>query len=123
MLGRRLITRLKLKPGQKGTKRLMEQHGEALVCARYRYDEARRLRFKTVELVIEQTPWNPPKRQPRDDETVFVRIGYAERDLREIAKAAKGRWNPEKKVWMIRYGAIKGTALEKHIILDAFSSD
>jgi hypothetical protein len=47
-----VITRLKLKPGQKGTKALVEQYGDALVCVRYRYDEASRTRIKTVELII-----------------------------------------------------------------------
>lgn len=54
---------------------------------------------------------------------VPVQIGYDEMELREIAKRAKGRWDPEKKVWRIRYGEIKGTTLEKHIILDAFPDD
>ena len=36
--------RLKLKPGQNGTKRLVEKYGDALVCVRYRYDEASRTR-------------------------------------------------------------------------------
>jgi hypothetical protein len=39
-----MITRLKLKPGQKGTKKLLAEHGEALVCVRYRYDKELRVR-------------------------------------------------------------------------------
>jgi hypothetical protein len=42
-------TRLHLKPGQKGTKRLLALYGDSLVCVRYRYDAERRKRFKTVE--------------------------------------------------------------------------
>lgn len=34
-------THTHLKPGQKGTKRLVEQYGDALLCVRYRYDEVR----------------------------------------------------------------------------------
>jgi hypothetical protein len=49
-----------------------------------------------------------------------VHIDFLDTDLREIAKTAKGRWDPEQKLWRIKYGKIKGTALEKHIILDAF---
>jgi len=115
-----LITRLKLKPGQKGTKKLLAEHGDALVCVRYRYDEASRTRTKTVELVVEKTAWSPPARKFADDDLVPVRIGYAEKSLIESAKAVKGRWNPDVKLWFIRYGKIKGTALEKHIVLDAF---
>lgn len=55
-----MIARLKLKPGQKGTKKLVAEHGDALVCVRYRYDEASSTRFKTVELIVEKkhgAPW------------------------------------------------------------------
>lgn len=53
-------TRVKLNPGQKGTKRLQEQYGEALVCVRYRYDAARKKQFKTVELIVSERNWTPP---------------------------------------------------------------
>jgi hypothetical protein len=118
-----MTTRLKLKPGQKGTKKLPAEHGEALVCVRYRYDEASRTRTKTVELVVETTAWSPPARKYSDNDIVPVRIGYAEKKLIENAKAAKGRWNPDAKLWFIRYGNIKGTALEKHIVLDASAGE
>jgi hypothetical protein len=113
-----VITRLKLKPGQKGTKKLVAEYGDALVCVRYRYDEASRTRIKTVELVVEKKAWCPPARKFGDNDLVPVRIGFAEKDLIGSAKAAKGRWNPDVRLWFIRYGKIKGTALEKHIVLD-----
>ena len=43
-------TRLTLKPGQEGTKRLVEKYGDALVCIRFRYDVKNGKRLKTVEL-------------------------------------------------------------------------
>ncbi len=49
-----------------------------------------------------------------------MQIGFVDGALREKAKAAKGRWDPDERVWYIRYGNVKGTELEKHIILDAF---
>ena len=55
-----MTTRVKLKPGQKWTKKLLAQYGEALVCVRYRYDAARRKQIKTVELVVSETDWTPP---------------------------------------------------------------
>jgi hypothetical protein len=57
-----------------------------------------------------------------DNDLVPVRIAFLETELKEAAKAAKGRWNPDVKLWYIRYGKIKGTVLEKHIVLDAFSN-
>ena len=91
-----MITRLKLKPGQKGTKKLLEKHGDALVCVRYRYDEESRARIKTVELVVEKTTLRPLAKKFGDNDLVPVRIGFAEKDLIESAKIAKGRWNPMK---------------------------
>lgn len=41
-----------LQPRQKGTKQLLAQYGEQLVCARYRYDATRQRWLKAVELVV-----------------------------------------------------------------------
>ena len=38
--------RSKLRPGENGTKTLLKQYGEQLVCVRYRYDRQRRKRYK-----------------------------------------------------------------------------
>jgi len=56
-----MITRLKLKPGQKGTKALVKKYGDALLCVRYRYDEASRTRIKTVELIVEKKELPAPR--------------------------------------------------------------
>lgn len=49
-----------------------------------------------------------------------MKSGFAEKDLMDVARTAKGRWNPDVKLWFIRYGKFSGTELEKHMILDAF---
>jgi hypothetical protein len=41
-------TNRKSTPGQKGTKRLVEQYGDALICVSYRYDKKRGICLKTV---------------------------------------------------------------------------
>jgi hypothetical protein len=46
--------RLTLKPGQKGTKKLLRRYGDKLVCVRYRYDPQNKKRYKTVELIEEE---------------------------------------------------------------------
>ena len=116
-----MITKLKLKPGQRGTKKLAEEYGNTLVCVRYRYDEKSGMRFKTIELIVESKPWTAPTPHFAATDLVPVFIGFSDRASREIAKAAKGRWDPDQNLWLIQYGRIKGTELEKHIILDAFS--
>lgn len=112
-------TRLKLLPGQKGTKKLLNEYGDSLICVRYRYDAIRQLRFKTVELVVETKGWTPPPAKFSDHEIVPVHIAYTEEALKQMAKNANGRWDPKAKLWRIPYGKVKGTLLEKHLILDA----
>ena len=111
-------TRLILKPGQKGTKRLTDKYGDALVCIRFRYDAESRQRLKTVELIVEKADWTPPAPKYSADTLVALRIEGYEKELRAQAKAAGGRWNPEKRLWFVQYGKIVGTLLEKHIQVD-----
>lgn len=106
-----------LKPGQKGTKRLLEKYGDSLLCVRYRYDEGRGIRLKTVEIVIEEKPWRPAS-QRHDEDMVALVVAYTEKALRDQLKAVGGRWNPDEKVWLVRYGSIKGTDLEGRILKD-----
>lgn len=111
-------SRLNLKPGQKGTKALVEKYGEALVCVRYRYDEASHTRIKTVELIVEkkELPPSQKKQQKLEDEAfVSLRIEYGEKQLGKMARAMGGTWDSDVKLWHIQYGKIKGTELEKHI--------
>jgi hypothetical protein len=112
-------TRLKLQPGQRGTKGLVDIYGDALVCVRYRYDEGSRSRIKTVEIIVDKKAWTPPPPKFADAIHVPVRIAYVESELKAMAKNAGGKWDPEKRLWFIPFGKIKGTTLEKHIIVDA----
>ncbi len=112
-------TRLILKPGQRGTKSLVEKYGKDLLCVRFRYDAKSRQRLKTVELIVDRTSWTPPAPKYSENTIVFLRIKAADMPMRQQAKAAGGRWNPEKKLWFIKYGKIAGTPLEKHIQVDA----
>lgn len=115
-----MITRLKLRPGQKGTKALVERYGEALVCVRYRYDEASRIRLKMVELIVEKKELPvSPQQNTAADRLVPVRISYGQRELGKMAKAMGGKWDSDVRLWYIPRSKIKGTELEKHIILDA----
>jgi hypothetical protein len=111
-------TRLILKPGQKGTKRLTDKYGDALVCVRYRYDAESRQRLKTVELIEERSDWTPPPPRFDAESLVPLRIEGYEKELQAKTKAAGGRWNPEKQLWFVKYGNIIGTQLEKHIQID-----
>lgn len=73
-------SRHNLKPGQKGTKKLVEEYGKSLLYVRYRYDESRGIRLKTVEIVVEEKPWQPSTRL-RDEGVVSVPVTYAAEHL------------------------------------------
>ena len=98
--------------------RLTKKYGDAFVCVRFRYDEVTRKRLKTVELIVEQSDWTPPPSRNAPDTMVALRIEGYETELRAKVKAAGGKWNPEKKLWHVKYGKISGTVLEKHIHID-----
>jgi hypothetical protein len=53
-MGCKAEVRTTLAPGQNGTKRLLRQYGDQLVCVRYRYDKLRGKRLKTIELIIDE---------------------------------------------------------------------
>lgn len=98
-------TRLTRRPGQAGTRKLVERYGDRLVCVRYRYDADLGYRHKTVELIVDTVPWPGRSRRPRrrDEERVAVRIGYAETELRERAKRLGALWRPGPRLWEMRW--------------------
>ncbi len=105
--------RLKLKPGQKGTRKLVELYGPRLVCVRYHHDEQRRKRFKTAELIVDESPWTPPPIKP--DKLVAVRVELNEAELQCRVKLAGGKWSPQHKVWHLRYDQAGALSLESRI--------
>ncbi len=111
-------TQTHLKPGQKGTKRLVEKFGESLLCVRYRYDAVRGVRLKTVEIIVDEKSAKGSASY-RDADMVSVIVAYSEKVLREKLKRVGGRWNPEEKLWQVSFGAIRGDIeLEERILED-----
>jgi hypothetical protein len=104
-----------LKPGQKGTLRLMERFGAALVCVRYRYDARTGDNLTTAEIIVDRRPRRTPRY--RDTDQVAVAVPYTQRGLQEKLKAAGGRWDPDERVWRVRFGSIRGdSALVERIV-------
>ena len=114
-------TRLHLKPGQKGTKQLLAQYGDRLVCVRYRYDAQRKKRFKTVELLVAECDWN--------------RHGLASATTRSSGYASplptwqsateagwRDTWNPERRVWQLRYDRVVALGLHSRIVSEPASN-
>ncbi len=112
-------TRLTLYPDQGGAKQLRERYGERLVCVRYRYDEVKKQRWKTIELIIEKSAWEPPTPKWQADTLVALQVAAQEREVRQQVKAAGGKWNPREVVWQLPYGQVVTLGLTDRIVSPA----
>ncbi|MEX1109453.1 MAG: hypothetical protein WEC00_11105 [Dongiaceae bacterium] len=111
-------TRLTLRPGQAGTRKLVKRFGDRLLRVRYVYDSTTKQRLKTVELIVETVPWEPRGRSPRrcDDDVVYLRIGYHETELRERAKRLGANWRKPQRLWEITFRDSKRLGIEDRIV-------
>ena len=114
--------KLKLKPGQRGTKKLLEKYGDKLICVRYRYDIKTCKRYKTAEIIIEEVPWKPKRKKPppqkagNQNKIVGIHLQYQEIELRDTVKKAGGFWNPAEKIWELPYHRVVNLGLKDRIV-------
>ncbi|MBI3756412.1 MAG: hypothetical protein HY267_00395 [Deltaproteobacteria bacterium] len=111
--------RLTLRPEQDGAKELRKQYGDRLLCVRYRYDEERKKRYKTVELIIAEHDWEPPMEPRSDTACVWVRISARELEMRQKIKAAGGQWDPQRRLWEVRHDQVVALGLAERIVQHA----
>ena len=99
-----------LKPGQKGTVKWMKKFGDKLALVRYRYLPHSKKRQTTVEILVEETTWIPPREQ-----TVLVDVRWEEINLRNLIKRSGGTWIPELKRWEISKDLAKRLGLQNRL--------
>ena len=75
------------------------------------------MRYKTVELIEEAIPWNPVLNY-KPGKLVAVKIDYNETDLRQQVKDHGGRWDKDRKVWLLEYVALLKLNLENRMLLE-----
>ncbi len=85
-----------LAPTDRGAIALAQHYGDALICVRHRTDAKGRVRYTTVELLVQSVPV-----KPRSVHEVRVKIAPHERALHAMVKAAGGRWDPTAHVWRL----------------------
>ncbi len=116
-----------LKPGQMGTKDLLARYGPTLLYVRYRCDEDTGERLETVELVVQRSCPAPEAERPgprrRGVQTgrarsrkVALRIGWREKDLQGRVKGAGGRWDADRRVWILRRDAAERLDLLHRVV-------
>lgn len=106
--------RTTLRPGDRGTRRLVQEYGDRLVCVRYRYDPGKRMRYKTVELIVDERPWHPPAPGPYD--YVHVRVNFRETRLRAALKERGARWDPALSAWRTLWTVVQELGIEGRVI-------
>jgi hypothetical protein len=114
--------RLKLKPGQRGTKSITKKYGDKLVCVRYRDDEKNAKRYTTVELIVAEEPWQAPALVKPDD-LVCLKIASDEKELRQKIKDAGAIWSNTRKMWKLPYKVACRMKLAKRIVVEDERSD
>jgi hypothetical protein len=107
--------RLKLKPGQKGAKKLTARYGDKLVCVRYRYDEKRHKRFTTVELIVDELLWLPTVKK---DPVVYLKAKRTEVKIHDMIKSAGGTWDRSKFLWVLPFSQTRKLGLEDRITIE-----
>ena len=63
----------------------------------------------TAKIIVGRRPRSRNLRF-RDMDMVAVSMSYTDMALREKLKAAGGQWDPEERVWRVRYRDIRGEA-------------
>jgi len=104
-----------LRPGQRGTKKLLKTYGEGLVCVRYRHDEAAGIRLKTVEIVVARARIDQPSLLP-PSALVSVKVEPWEKPLQERLRKGGARWDPRLPLWRMRYDTALSLGLRPRIL-------
>ena len=108
--------KLKLRPGDRGTKKLTKRYRDKLVAVRYRYDRVKGKRYTTVELIVEEAPWI---RRPKTGSDVFIRVGWDEKDLKNRIEEAGGEWYSNRQLWKLPFEKAKNMGITKLIVKNA----
>jgi len=101
-----------IQPGEMGTKALLNEYGNKLVCVRYRTDKKAQKRYTTVELIINEKDIYIAK----NELYCWVKIHYNETELRQQAKNMGAKWHTNEKLWEMDYQTAKSLNLHKRII-------
>ena len=105
-----------LRPGQPGTKKLLQRYGDNLICVRYRYDEEKMMMFKTIEIIVDNKPWQADTKKIPKNKIMNIRIAIDEIESRRKVKAAGGKWDPKRQVWQLPYEKVTELGLSDRIV-------
>jgi hypothetical protein len=107
-----------LLPQQDGTKKLVAQYGDRLVCVRYRYDPKQQRKITTVEVVVDDRPWTPDSKRIHPNKRLALQVAYGEVEMGKAIKAAGGVWDSRRKVWRLAYKQVIALGLQARVVSD-----
>lgn len=93
----------------------MAKYGERLVCVRYRYDKVSKKKLKTVELIEEESNWQPDSKRIPANKIVKVNVAYGEIEIGKMIRRVGGKWNRQEKVWEMPYFHVVNLGLENRL--------
>jgi hypothetical protein len=111
-----MITERTMMPGDPGSKKWIKQYGDKLICIRYRYDAKRKMKVKTVELIVEEKQHQFNCQKIPHNKKVQIRVKYGEIQLGQLVREAGGIWNKDEKVWELPYGQVKALGLANRMV-------
>jgi hypothetical protein len=71
-----------------------------------------------VELLIAERDWDPPPTRFAHDHIVGLRVAFADVAVRHRVKQAGATWNPERRVWQLRYDRVVALGLTGRIVAE-----
>jgi len=69
-----------------------------------------------VELLVAERDWEPPPPRFAHDQIVGLRVAFADVAVRDRVKQAGRTWNPERRVWQLRYDRVVALGLNSRIV-------
>jgi hypothetical protein len=69
-----------------------------------------------MELLVAERDWEPPRPRFAHDQIVGLRVAFADVAVRDRVKQAGGTWNPERRVWPLRYDRVVALGLNRRIV-------
>jgi hypothetical protein len=75
-----------------------------------------------VEVLVAERDWEPPRRHLAHDRIVGLRVAFADVAVRDRVKQAGGTWNPDRRVWQLRYDRVRALGLTRRIADDRASN-
>ncbi|HJW75916.1 MAG TPA: hypothetical protein VJ787_09640 [Thermoleophilia bacterium] len=69
-----------------------------------------------MELLVAERGWQPPQPRFAHDQIVGLRVAFADVAVRDRVKQAGGTWNPERRVWQLRYDRVVALGLNSRIV-------